>query len=176
MGPFNKQSNNKELDKLVEIVGQYSLIGDDETEEAVTLCREIGDPAIEALVKMMGRDIESRLDSENSHRSDNVAFVLGKVGKMSIPALSSALHISSYAHWALGMVARLTEDEDVKSEATQILFAEVISTDWMRVEAAVKGLGISKDKSALPVIQAARNSTSSYEIMTACDDAIERLS
>ena len=176
MGPFNKQSNNEELNKLVEIVGQYSLIGNDEAEEAVSLCREIGDPAIEALVNMMGKDIQSRLDSENSHRSDNVAYVLGKVGKISIPALSSALSISSYAHWALGMVARLTEDEVVKSEATQILLAEVKSTDWMRVEAAVKGLGISRDKSALPVIQAVRNSTSSYEIMVACDDAIERLS
>ena len=176
MGSFNKQSNNKELDKLVEIVGQYSLIGNDEAEEAVSLCREIGDPAIEALVNMMGKDIQSRLDSENSHRSDNVAYVLGSVGKMSIPALSSVLHISSYAHWALGMVARLAEDETVKREATEILLKEVVSSDWMRVEAAVKGLGISKEKSALPVIQAVRDSTSSYEIMLACDNAIEKLS
>jgi hypothetical protein len=176
MGLTDKQANSEKMDKLIEIVGQYSLIGDEEAEKAISLCLEIGDPAIEALVNMMGKDIQSRLDSENSHRSDNVAYVLGKVGKMSIPALSSALSISSYAHWALGMVARLTEDEDVKSEATQILFAEVISTDWMRVEAAVKGLGISRVKNALSVIQGVRNSTSSYEIMVACDDAIERLS
>ena len=172
----DEQSKPNKTDKLVEIVDQYSFIGDDETEEAVSLCREIGDPAIEALVKMMGKDIESRLDSENSHRSDNVAFVLGKVGKMSIPALSSALHISSYAHWALGIVARLEEDEAVKREAADILLAEILSPDWMRVEAAVKGLGISKDKSALPVVKALRNSTSSYEIMVACDNAIEKLS
>ena len=176
MGLLDKKANREKMDKLVEIVGQYSLIGDDEAKEAISLCNEIVDPAIEALVNMMGKDIQSRLDSENSHRSDNVAYVLGCVGKISIPALSSALHISSYAHWALGMVARLTEDEAVKSEATGILFAEITSPDWMRVEAAVKGLGISKDKSALPVIQAVRNSTSSYEIMVACDNAIERLS
>lgn len=176
MDSSNKQSTNKDLERLIEIVGQYALISDDETEEAVSLCSEIGDPAFKALVDMLGKDIQSRLDSENSHRSDNVAFVLGRVGKATIPALSSALHISSYAHWALGIVARLTEDEAVRNDVTVILLSEIKSADWMRVEAAVKGLGISKEKSALPVIQAVRDSTSSYEIMLACDNAIEKLS
>lgn len=176
MGSLDKQSNRKKIDKLVELVGQYSLLENSETEEAVSLCREIGNPACEALVEIMGKDIESRLDSENSHRSDNAALVLGKVGKMSIPALSSALHISSYAHWALGIVARLEEDEAAKKEASDILKTELLSSDWMRVEAAVKGLGISRDKSVLYAIKALQRSTSRFEIMRACDEAIQKLS
>jgi len=176
MNSSDKKSNQGKIDHLVELVGKYSLLEDNETEEAVSLCREIGNPACEALVNIMGKDIMSRLDSENSHRSDNAAFVLGKVGKISIPSLSSALHISSYAHWALGIVARLQEDEAEKAEATDILKAELLSSDWMRVEAAVKGLGISRDKSALPAIEALQRTTNSFEIMRACDDAIEKLS
>ena len=176
MNLFSKKSNREKIKKLVEIVDQYKLIENDAAEEAISLCREIGNPGCEALVNLMGKDIKTRLDSENSHRSDNVAFVLGKVGKMSIPALSSALHISSYAHWTLGIVARFEEDEAVKKEATDILKAELLSSDWMRVEAAVKGLGISNDKSVLPALETLQSSTSSFEIMRACNEAIEKLS
>jgi hypothetical protein len=176
MNSSDKKSNHEKIDKLVKLVGQSSLLESDETDEAVSLCREIGNPAYEALVSIMGKDIRDRLDSENSHRSDNAALVLGMVGKMSIPALSSALYITSYAHWALGIVARLEEDEAAKKEATDILKAELLSSDWMRVEAAVKGLGISKDKSVLPALEILQRSTSSFEIMRACNDAIEKLS
>ena len=176
MNSTDKKSNQEKIDKLVELVGKYSLLENEETEEAVSLCHEIGNPACEALVDIMGKDIRDRLDSDNSHRSDNAAFVLGKVGKMSIPALSSALHLSSYAHWALGIVARLEEDEDVKTEALAVLKGELLSPDWMRVEAAVKGLGISRDKSVIPVLEKLQSTTSSFEIMRACDEAIEKLS
>ena len=176
MNSTDKKSNQEKIDELVELVGKYSLLENEETEEAVSLCREIGNPACEALVSLMGRDIMTRLDSDNSHRSDNAAFVLGKVGKMSIPALSSALHLSSHTHWALGIVARLEENEDAKTEALAILRGELLSSDWMRVEAAVKGLGITKDKSIIPALEKLQSTTSSFEVMRACINAIEKLS
>ena len=164
------------IDKLLEIVGKSSSLESAEVKEAVSLCREIGDPACEALTGIMVKDIATRLDSDNSYRSDNAAFVLGKAGKTSIPALSSAVRFSSYAHLALGIVARSEKDKAAKENALNILRVELMSPDWMRVEAAVKGFGNSKDKRIIPVLKKLRSSTSSFEIMRACDEAIANLS
>jgi hypothetical protein len=95
---------------------------------------------------------------------------------MSIPALSAAVHFSSYAHLALGIVARSEKDKTAKKNVLNILRAELMSPDWMRVEAAVKGFGNSRDKRIIPVLKKMRSSTSSFEIMRACDDAIANLS
>jgi HEAT repeat protein len=176
MNSSGKKSNQDKLDRLVELVGQYASIGKNETKEALSLCLEIGSPSYAALVNIMAKDIITRLDSDNSFASDNAAFVLGKVGKTSIPALSSAVRSSSYAHLALGIVARSEKDKAAKKEAINILKTELMSSDWMRVEAAVKGLGNSNNKSIVPVLKRLQSSTSNFEIMSACDEAIAKLS
>ena len=176
MNSTDTKTNQAKIDKLLEIVGKSSSLDSAEAKEAVSLCREIGDPACEALTGIMVNDIITRLDSDNSYRSDNAAFVLGNAGKTSIPALSAAVRFSSYAHLALGIVARSEKNKTAKNNALNILKAELMSPDWMRVEASIKGFGNSKDKRIIPVLKKLRSSTSSFEIMRACDEAIANLS
>lgn len=176
MNSQDEKTNQEELNKLVELVGQDSCIGKRETKEAVSLCLEIGSSAYIALADMMVKDIITRLDSENSQRSFNAAVVLGKAGKTSIPALSSAVRISSYAHLALGILASSVRDRAAKKEAVNILNNELLSSDWMRVEAAIKGFGNSKYKRIVPILKKMQSSTSNYDIKRACDEAIVNLS
>ena len=176
MNSSNEKSNQEKIDELVELVGQTSLLGSKETKKAVSLCQEIGDPACEALAGIMVKDIMTRLDSDNSHTSTNAALVLGKVGKMSIPALSSAVRTSSYAHMALGLVAGSGKDRTAKKQAINILETELMSSDGMRAEAAIKGFGYSKYKKIIPVLKKLQSTTSNYDLIRACDNALANLS
>lgn len=176
MNSSNEKSNQEKIDELVELVGQTSSLGSKETKKAVSLCREIGDPACEALAGIMVKDIMTRLDSDNSHTSTNAALILGKVGEMSIPVLSSVVRISSYAHMALGIAAGSGVDKNAKKQAINILKTELISPDWMRAEAAIKGFGYSKYKKIIPVLKKLQSTSSNYDLVRACDKAIANLS
>jgi hypothetical protein len=50
------------IDKLLEIVEKSSSLDSAQAKEAVALCREIGEPACEALTGIMVKDIITRLD------------------------------------------------------------------------------------------------------------------
>ena len=174
MNSSNEKSNQEKIDELVELVGQTSSLGSGDAKKAISLCRELGDPACNALAGIMVKDIMTRLDSENSSCSANAALVLGKAGKMSIPALSSAVRFSSYAHMALGILAR--KDRKAKKQAINILKTELMSRDWMRSAAAMKGFRYAKYRRIIPVLKKMQKTSSNYDIVRACDKAIDSFS
>jgi len=76
----------------------------------------------------------------------------------------------------LGIIASSGKDKTAKKQAINILKTELMSPDWMRAEAAIKGFGYSKYKRIVPVLKKLQSTTSNYDLVRACDEAIANLS
>jgi hypothetical protein len=118
---------------------------------------------IRKLIDSLEPDIEEGMRSEFGDRSAKAAAELSKIGDPAVGPLIRALPRTTWAHWALSLIGR--------DAAFQALCGELRTGDWMRVEAAARGLGRMRDPRALEFLRP-HVSTTSAEVYRAVTEAI----
>jgi len=118
------------------------------------------------LINSLEPDIEEGMSSEIGDRSAKAATELSKIGEPAVEPLIRALPRTSWAHYALSLIGG--------DAAFQALCGELRTGDWMRVEAAARGLGRMRDPRALEFLRP-HVSTTSAEVYGAVTEAIANI-
>lgn len=100
---------------------------------------------IKVLIASMDEDIKNGFSQELGNTSANAAKELATLGEIAVDQLTQSLHISSYAHWALGLIGG--------ERAFQTLCQELNNHNPRRVAAAAAGLRTIGDPRALPFLR-----------------------
>ena len=162
----------EEISMLLHAVENATASGQESIySKAALLAKNCGVPVYKLLASALFPTIERELDAEIGNRSHYISIVFGKIGEASLPTLIPMLPKSQWAHYALGYIG--TE------KAVDFLLKELRSTNWRRVAAAATGIGISKNKGALPELRAIYADLPIRmpigEVSVACKQAIDKI-
>lgn len=135
-----------------------------QAEKIIPILAQMGEVAVGPLINALYKNVVTRLHPQMDFRDIYFAEALARIGQPSVKQLIEVLPLTTYAHYALGLIGG--------EETFQALLKELKTGDWMRVEAAAKALGEIGDVRALNVL---KFNTTSAEVSWACNKAISKI-